>query len=83
MALALCLLAWVLWVLLRAVRQARVSDDPLDHLTQVNAAVYREQWAEIDRDRQRVGRDLVEQQAALGHIDAQHAPTGGQQGLQA
>ena len=51
LALALCLLAWVLWVLLRAVRQARVSDDPLDHLTQVNAAVYREQWAEIDRDR--------------------------------
>ena len=51
MALALCLLAWVLWVLLRAVRQARVSDDPLDHLTQANAAVYREQWAELDRDR--------------------------------
>lgn len=42
--------AVVLWVLLRAMRSGRSALEPMDRLTQANAAVYREQWAELDRD---------------------------------
>ena len=55
---AACLTAVVLWVLIRALRSGRANDIPPDQTTQVNAAVYREQLAELKREHD------------LGRIDA-------------
>lgn len=48
--MALALTALVLGVLWRALMRGRAHLEPLDRQTRANAAVYREQWAELDRD---------------------------------
>ena len=50
LAIALALMALVLGVLWRALMRGRSQAEPIDRLTRANAAVYREQWAELDRD---------------------------------
>ena len=49
-ALALALVLLVLGVLIRALRSGQQPNDPSERLTQTNAAVYREQLAELERD---------------------------------
>ena len=48
--LALALVLLVLAVLIRALRAGQQPVDPTERLTQTNAAVYREQLAELERD---------------------------------
>lgn len=47
---ATALIALVLWVLVRALRGSSADDAASDRRQQANAAVYREQWAELERE---------------------------------
>ena len=67
---AACLTAVVLWVLIRALRSGRANDIPPDQTTQVNAAVYREQLAELKREHD-LGR-LDASRWASARIEIEH-----------
>lgn len=67
--LALAMVAGVLWVLVRALRSGQQSPDASERLAQVNAAVYREQLSEVERDLAQGALTAHEAEAARTEIE--------------